>query len=710
MLNNSKWISYPYDTKFACPIFKKSISLNGEIKRATLKITSIGCYVACLNKKRIGDFIMAPGFTSTKRVQMQTYDIKELLEKENEMKVILSQGWYKGRINWRANKDLPHRYPALICEIELVYKNGQREYIYSDESWECSLSKITMSDIYDGEHFDNQMSESYSPVKVQDYPHSLIVNQQGPIVKEQEIVLPHRIFKTPKGETVIDFNQNITGYFEISLDAKAGDRVSFSFAEVLDKDGSFYTENYRSAKAEFEYICRDGVQSHKPLLTFYGFRYIRVNEFPCEITKDSVKAIALHSDIERTGYLDSSSPLLNKLFKNIIWGQKGNFLDIPTDCPQRDERMGWTGDAQVFVKTASYNFNVEKFFEKWLTDLRIDQTKSGLVPSVIPQVWGDDWSGAAWGDASTVCPWQIYLTYGNKDILKKQYKSMCMYIKYITSVTKDKYLWTGCDQFGDWLGIDAPAGSYKGASDQDFIASVFYLYSTSLVIKVGKILSKNVEKYERLYANILNKIRKTYKEYKTQTECVIALFFDVAEDKKAVSRQLADMIIKNGKRLQTGFVGTPYLLHALSQNGYSELAYDLLLQENYPSWLYSVKQGATTIWEHWDGVNDKGEFWSKDMNSFNHYAYGSVADWVYGVACGIKTVEEKPGFEEIIIEPIPTKKLSWLSAKIKTNRGVVSSAWFKEGDSFRYEITTPSDTTVIINGKKHFVKKGSYVF
>ena len=711
MLNNSKWISYPTKEDYTCPVFRRKFAVSKEIKKATLKITSLGCYYAELNGSRIGDFILAPGWTYYKRTQMQTYDITNMVKNENEIKATLSSGWFNGRINIRTRKELPDVYPALICEIEIIYSDNTKEYIYSDEGWECALSKITFSDIYDGESYDATYEEKFIPVKIQNYNEFKIVNQQGVFVKEQEIIYPRSIFKTPKGETVIDFGQNMTGYFEIDLDAKKGDKVSFSVAEVLDRDGNFYTENYRSAKAKFDYICDDGHQVYKPKLCFWGFRYIRVDCFPCEVTKSSIKAIVLHSDIKRTGYLNSSSPLLNKLFSNIIWGQKGNFLDVPTDCPQRDERLGWTGDAQVFIKTASYNYDVEKFFDKWLEDLRLEQKREGLIPFCIPQVHDRPGSSTAvWSDASTVCPWQIYLTYANKKILARQFKSMCDYVDEIGRITKEKYLWYGCWHFGDWLGLDAPAGSYKGSSNPDIIATIFYAYSVSLVIKAGKVLGKNVSKYERLHSKILEKGRKTFTEFNTQTECVIALYFDFAEDKKAVADKLASLIIENGKRLKTGFVGTPYLLHALSENGYTELAYDLLLQENYPSWLYSVKQGATTIWEHWDGVNDKGEFWSKDMNSFNHYAFGSVADWVYGVACGIKTVEDKPGFEEIIIAPKPTKKLKWLSAKIETRHGEVSSAWFNEGGKFRYEITTPSPAKIIINGKEIYVEKGSYVF
>ncbi|MBR2024861.1 MAG: family 78 glycoside hydrolase catalytic domain, partial [Clostridia bacterium] len=604
MLENANWISYPTKEEYTCPVFKKSFDTVKDIKKATVKITSLGCYYATLNENRIGDFILAPGWTYYKRCQMQEYDITDMLKEKNEIRVTLSQGWFNGRINIRTRKDLPDICPALICEITILYKDGSKEVIYSDDSWECALSKITFSDIYDGEYYDSNYEEKFVPVKVQDYKDFKIVKQQGETVKEQEVIFPQKIFTTPKGETVIDFGQNMTGYFEIALTAKKGDVVSFSVAEILDSDGNFYTENYRSAKAKFEYICKDGYQTYKPKLCFWGFRYIRVDSFPCEITKDNVRAIVLHSDLKRTGYLSSSNPLLNKLFSNIIWGQKGNFLDIPTDCPQRDERLGWTGDAQVFIKTASYNYNVEKFFDKWLEDLRLEQKREGLIPFCIPQVHERPGSStAAWSDAATVCPYQIYLTYGNKNILKRQFKSMCDYVDEIGKITKEKDLWYGCWHFGDWLGLDAPAGSYKGSSNDDIIASVFYAYSTSLVIKAGKVLGRNVEKYEKLYNRIVKKFKERYTEFNTQTECVLVLYFNMTDDKKTVADKLAKMIVENGTRLKTGFVGTPYLLHALSQNGYTALAYDLLLQEDFPSWLYSVNQGATTIWEHWDGTN-----------------------------------------------------------------------------------------------------------
>lgn len=710
MFENASFIIHPHNKLHEPVRFLKKFKLNGAPKKATLKITSLGCYYPTLNGKRVGDFILAPGFTSRKRVQYQEYNVTKMLESDNELSVVVGDGWYNGKINFVVANNVPK---ALICQLDIAYKDGTKETIVSDTTWLASKDKLRFAELYDGEIYDSNYIDAPVNAKALAYDKKVIVKQQGVYVKEQEKIAPVSIFKAPNGDTLIDFGQNLTGYFEFCVDAKKGDRVEFTVCEELDKYGNFYNENYRDAKARFEYICNDGENKYKPILAFWGFRYIRVDSFPCEITKENINAIVVHSDMKRTGYLESSNPTLNKLFSNIVWGQRGNFLDVPTDCPQRDERQGWTGDATVFCKTASYNYDVETFFEKWLTDMRLDQGKKGNIPNIIPQTVCWDWSttentGAVWGDSATIIPYQMYKTYGNTKILKNQYKTMVKYLSYIWNTTKKKYLWYGCEQFGDWLGLDAPVGSYRGSSNEDFIASVFYYNSAKIVAEVSKILGKDGTKYESLAKKILEKTRKTFKEYNTQTECALALYFDIAEDKKIVAEKLNAMIKANGGKLQTGFVGTPFLLHALSKNGYSETAYDLLLSEEFPSWLYSVKQGATTIWEHWDGKNEQGEFWSKDMNSFNHYAYGSVADWVYEEACGIKP--KKAGFSEVIIEPKSTNKLEYLLASIETKYGKILSKWYHDGGKIKYEIETPVKATVKIDGKEYSVDSGKYTF
>ena len=710
MLENANWITHKNNILYEPVCFIKDFSLNGAVKKATMLVTALGCYYPVLNGHRVGNFILAPGFTSRKRVQCQEYDITSMLEQKNTLEILVGDGWYNGKINFVVANDVPK---ALICQINIEYANGKREAITTNENWLCRKDKLRFAELYDGEIYDSMYEDVSINATILDHTKEIIVKQQGEYVVEQEKIRPLSIFKAPNGDTLIDFGQNLTGYFQFTVNGKKGDKVAFTVCEELDKNGNFYNENYRDAKASFEYICHDGINTYKPKLAFWGFRYIRVDSFPCEITKDNIEAIVLHSDIKRTGYIESSSKKLNQLISNIIWGQKGNFLDVPTDCPQRDERQGWTGDATVFCKTASYNFDVERFFLKWLTDLKLDQGKAGNIPNIIPQTVCWDWSttentGAVWGDSATIIPYTMYMTYGNIDFLKNQYKTMVKYLDYIRHTTKKRYLWYGCNQFGDWLGLDAPSGSYRGSSDDDFIASVFYYNSVKIVGDVCEILGKSSKKYRTLQEKILNCIRKTFKKYKTQTECALALYFDIATDKEKVAKQLNEMIVKNGNKLKTGFVGTPFLLHALSQNGYTETAYKLLLQEDFPSWLYSVNQGATTIWEHWDGKNEKGEFWSKDMNSFNHYAYGSVADWIYEEACGIKPLKE--GFKEALIAPKPTSRLDHLSATIHTKQGKITSKWYHIGDKIRYEIETPVESTIIINGITHHLPKGKYIF
>ena len=714
MFEKAFWIQPTQKMGRVCPLFKKEFALKDTVQSAVLSITVSGVYEARLNGERVGDYVLAPGWTVyEKRHQYQSYDVTQLLKKGNVLTVILGEGWYRGRLaGWlEINNDKPGLPAELIAQLDIQYADGYAETLVSDLSWLAAESALRENDFYDGELYDATFEDVFVPVSEAPLPKETLIPQEGEKIVEQERIKPLGCFITPKGETVLDFGQNLTGYVEFTVNAAADDRVELSHAEVLDADGNFYTENYRSAKAKLIYICKDGKQEYKPALTFYGFRYVRVDAYPGAVDPEDFTAIAVYSDIKRTGYLSCSNPLLDKLFQNIVWGQKGNFLDVPTDCPQRDERLGWTGDAQVFTRTATYNFDVEKFFIKWLNDLSACQGEDGKVPDVIPDVLYNKWGSAAWGDAACICPWQVYLTYGDKTVLQNQFSSMKLWLQYIESISTTKDLWTGTEHYGDWLGLDAFEGSYKGASRLDFIASAYYAYSTSLVIKAGKVLSQDVSCYETQYANTVEAFQKAFPAYETQTEHAVAIYFDLAKDRQATGDALAEMVRLNGNRLTTGFVGTPYLLHALSGTGHTDVAYDLLLQEEFPSWLYSVKLGATTIWEHWDGVNEKGEFWSSDMNSFNHYAYGAVADWVYGVAAGIQTVESHPGFEKAVIAPAPDPRLEFLCARIETRHGTVESNWRYTGDGkIRYEITTPVDAQVILGEKVYSVSKGTYYF
>jgi len=710
ILDNASWITPTEEIN--CPFFSKSFNLSGEIKKATLYITAKGVYRAEINKKKVGRYVLAPGWTVyEKRHQYQCYDLTELIESENTLEVAVGSGWERSWIRKEILKQ-PFTPGALICKLVLEYKYGAAEEIISDESWDCFSGNVISSDIYDGEHFDASLTDFVKKKVVQmSADKSNLIYQQGEEIVEHERLKPVSIFTAPNGETVVDFGQNITGYPEITLDAKSGDRVDLSFGEVLDKNGNFYNANYRRAKCEYVYICKDGVQTYKPYFTFYGFRYVRVNSFPGTIKPENITAVAVYSDIKQTGRISCSNEMVNKLFSNIIWGQKDNFLDIPTDCPQRDERLGWTGDAQVFARTACKNFDVQKFFTKWLADLSAEQEENGVLPRMSPNPYVENTISAAWQDAAVIIPWELYLAYGDKSILEKQYDCMCRWIEFIENDTKDEFLWTGrTSHFGDWLGLDAPYGSYKGSSCVDLIASAYYAYITGIMAKVGRVIGKDASEFEELHKNIVKKYKETFTEFKTQTECVLTLYFNLTDEKEKVAAQLNDMIVSKGTQLETGFVGTPYLLHALSDNGYADTAYSLLLREEFPSWLYSVKCGATTIWEHWDGINEKGEMWSTDMNSFNHYAYGAVAEWMYSVPGGIVMDENNPGYKSVIISPVPDKRFDYFTAELDTRRGTIISKWEYNGDDISYYIETPVPATVVINGKTTYVQAGKYKF
>ncbi len=719
MITDALWIGCSNDFGTICPIFFKPFSIEKKLHRATLSLTATGVYEVHINGMRVSDYILAPGCTAYgKRLQYQTYEVTSLLQAANELTITVGTGWYRGRIGakYHAVQDAPC---GILGELLLCYTDGTQETIHTDTTWQTKKSNILFSDIYDGECYDATLTPSdVYGVKALDLGMGTLIPQEGEFIREQERIKPLSLIISPAGERIIDFGQNLAGYVEFTISASAGEEIEFSCAEVLDKDGNFYNENYRSAQSKTKYICRDGKQTYKPHFTFYGFRYIRLDKYPENVCLDDFTAIAIYSDIKRTGYIQCSNPQINRLFENTLWSQRGNFIDFPTDCPQRDERMGWTGDAQVFAKTAAYNYDVKRFFKKWMGDVRAEQLENGAVPDIIPNFWNTKGSSTAWGDAVCVIPMQIYLTYGDAAILAENFEAMQKWVDFITNDTLDPFLWTSSAEtkklwgkhYGDWLAQDAPAGSYMGSSDVDFIASAFYAHSTNLLVKAGKVLGKNMAAYEALYENIVRTFKKRFHTPQTQTEHVLLLYFNLTDDKAGIAAALNDMIIQNGNRLQTGFVGTPYLLHVLSDNGYTETAYALLLQEDAPSWLYEVNHGATTIWEHWDGINDQGTFWSKDMNSYNHYAYGAVMDWIYEKAAGIRTLEDYPGFERICIAPQADARLGWLDVSLETKYGKIRSSWAHQNGKFRYEISVPTESIIFIGDNEYSVAKGTYIF
>ncbi len=717
MLERSEWIKGCEKNLRGGTVFLKNFRCAAKAEKAILEITALGVYEAKLNGERVGDFILAPGWTSySNRLQVQSYDVTNLLKTENSLEVTVGQGW-RAIANKRDGSDfLGYRDTALIAELTLVYADGRTESIVTDSSWTARESKLRYTNIYDGDIYDATFKAGSARHCIcVDLEKDMLIPQEGEKIVEQERMPALQIIKTPAGETVIDFGQNMTGYVEFRIKGTPGAQATISHGETLDRDGNFYNANYRSADAQIKFICDGEEHTYKSALTFFGFRYIRLENWPDEVKKENFTAIVVHSDIRRTGYFECSDETVNKLFKNIIWGQKSNFLDVPTDCPQRDERLGWTGDAQVFVRTASLNFDVKRFFKKWLRDLAADQGHNGCVPHVIPNISDDMGGSSAWSDAAVICPWEIYRTYGDKAVLEEQFDSMKAWIDWMRERSENGRR-SGGSHFGDWLGLDSPEGSYKGSTPDDLIATAYYKYSTELFIKAAHALARDVSEYENIPAEAAAAFRREYMENgrvknATQTACVLALYFDITDDRAATASQLNELVKRAG-HLETGFVGTPYLLHALSDNGYAETAYDLLLRREYPSWLYPISKGATTVWEHWDGIKPDGTMWSTDMNSFNHYAYGAVADWMYGAAAGINSDPDRPGFEHIIFRPVTDRRLDFVKASIDTRRGTVKSEWRRENGRIKYIFTVPGGccASVVIGGEKHEVGAGTHEF
>ncbi len=703
------------------PLLRTTFQVRKTIASATAYITAHGLYEAQLNGRRIGEAYLTPGWTSyNKRLQYQAYDVTTLVTPgKNAIGAMLGSGWYRGYICYDWQHNVYGSQLGLLLQLVIRYKDGSADTIASGPGWKSTAGEVLHSEIYDGETIDHRQEKKgwslpgyddsgWSDVKPLEVPKDNLVATANEPVKKQETFHALKLLTTPKGEHVIDFGQNLTGWVIVKIKGRAGDSIRLSHAEVLDKAGNFYTENLRFAKAQDVFILRGGEQEvFEPHFTFHGFRYIRIEGLDGPINPDDFTAVALYSNMPRTGEFTCSNPMINQLQHNIQWGQQGNFVDIPTDCPQRDERLGWTGDAQVFSRTAAYNRGVDNFFAKWLNDLTADQQPNGAVPFVIPNVSGKGTS-AGWADVATIIPWNLYLAYGDKRVLETQYPSMKAWVEYIRGQAKDD-LWNTGSHFGDWL-FYRPFDDNDGraaVTDKYLIAQCFYAHSTQLLIDAAGVLGKKEEAAR--YSVLLQRIKDAFlREYMTpdgrlvsgtQTAYVLALQFDMLPEN--LRKQAAERLVKNIQdydyHLTTGFLGTPYLCHVLSRYNYTPVAYRLLLQDTYPSWLYPVKMGATTIWERWDGIRPDSTFQTPGMNSFNHYSYGAIGDWMYRVVAGIDTYEDGPGYQHSHIAPHPGGALTSAAADLETGYGRISSHWQQKGDSLLIDVTIPANTTATID-------------
>jgi len=724
----AKWIEMEGDTlRYSpSPHFRKEFQLAKTVASARVYVTSHGYYELHINGKKVGDQVLTPGWTSYgKRLQYQVYDVTPMVVKgANAVAAVLGDGWYRGTLAWGNNWAIYGKSLGLLMQLKITYTDGTETLVVTDNTWKASNSgAIRMNDIYNGETYDATKKltgwnlpgydeNGWKNVKTAEYANNLIASEGSPIRKIQEIK-PIKIFRTPKGKLIVDMGQNMVGWLRLKVAGTKGTVVTLRHAEVMDKFGEFYTTNLRAAKCQITYtLAGTGEETYEPRFTFMGFRFVEVTGFPGELTADNITGVVVHSDMAVTGSYESSSALLNQLQHNIQWGQKGNFVDVPTDCPQRDERLGWTGDAQAFCRTAAYNMDVSSFFTKWLKDLSADQKQGGEVPDVIPDVLNKQNAttaqpSAGWGDVAVIAPWTMYLVYGDKSVLETQYPSMKAWVEYIRKKAGPGLIWKGGSKYGDWLYYHPPVNNHTepdGHTEPDFIATAFFAYSSSILANAAAVLGNSQD--EKIYTDLFNKIKDVFNnEYVTkagrigaqsQTSYVLALMFDLLpEDLRAKSAKfLVDDIKGRRNRLSTGFLGTPYLCHVLSDNGYTDVAYDLLLQETYPSWLYPVKMGATTIWERWDGQKTDSTFQDAGMNSFNHYAYGAIGDWMYRVSAGLET--SSPGYKNLKLQPHPTKRLEFSRASFESPYGTVKSGWEKSGDKIIIKVLIPANTSATI--------------
>ncbi|MGC2887578.1 MAG: glycoside hydrolase family 78 protein [Candidatus Acidiferrum sp.] len=720
------------------PMLRSEFSVKRKVERARLYATAMGLYEMSLNGKRVGDQYFTPGWTAYDfRYQYQTYDVTSLVKNGgNCIGAMLGDGWFRGRLAWDNKRNTYGKKLALLAQLVITYTDGKQEIVGTDDKWKAATGAVLESDIYNGETYDARLERvgwneagykdgEWKGVTPVEAPKAKLVAPAGPAVKEIEEIKPVKVFRTPGGDTVLDMGQNMVGWVKFRLTAPAGTTVTLRHAEVLDKEGNFYTANLRSAKETIRYTSRGaGTETFEPHFTFQGFRYVAVSGWPGEVKPEDFTGVVVHSAMERTGTFESSNPLLNQLEHNIIWGQKGNFLDVPTDCPQRDERLGWTGDAQVFAPTASFNFDTAGFYTKWLRDVALDQEDDGAVPFVIPNALSHETrkgaaASAGWADVSVVVPWTVYQAFGDARILEEQYPSMKAWVEYMRRQAGERYIWSNGFSFGDWLAFATTESDYPGATtDKDLIQTAYFARSTELLAKTAQVLGKTEDAAD--YAALENKIAGAFqKEFvtpngrlasNTQTAYALALAFGLlpeSERAEAAARLAAD--VRKFGHLTTGFLGTPLLCQTLSDYGYLNEAYMLLNRKEYPSWLYPVTKGATTIWERWDGIKPDGSFQDPSMNSFNHYAYGAIGDWMYRVLAGIELDEHAPGYKHTFIQPHPGGGLTHASASVDSMYGRVASGWEIANGKLTVTIQVPANTTATVrlpNAKLAEVSEG----
>lgn len=713
------------------PYLRKTFALNKPVRSARVYATAQGLYKLSLNGKPVSQDVFRPGWTDyNKRIQYQTYDVTGLLQSgRNALGVTLGDGWFCGHVGLTGGNNYGTK-PRALVQLQLTYQDGTTETVVSDGTWKASPGPIVRDDLLDGETYDARQEmpgwntsdyddHAWQPAEADrearnredgigntgraEHPTPLLVSQPDQAVEKVEELKPRSMVEKPSGAYVFDLGQNMVGWARIKVKAAAGKTVRIRFAEMLKPDGTIYTTNLRGAKATDYYTCKgSGTEIWEPSFTCHGFRYVELTGLTGKPGLDAVTGVVITSATPTAGTFECSSPLVNKLQHNIVWGQRGNYLEVPTDCPQRDERLGWMGDAQIFVRTAAYNSDIAAFMTKWTQDVVDAQSPQGGFSDVTPRM-GDQSDGApAWGDAGVIVPWTIYRCYGDTRLVSERYPAMQKWIEYIRSANPD-FIWRkrANNNFGDWLNVHSD-------TPREILATAYYAYDAKLMAEMARAIGKtqDAQQYDELFGNIKAAFNREFVgadgriKSDTQTAYVLALRFGLLPEEKrvAAARYLVDDIVnKRNGHLSTGFLGVGYLTPTLTQTGHLDVAYRLLNNDTYPSWGYSIRQGATTIWERWDGWTEEKGFQDPGMNSFNHYSLGSVGEWMYSSVAGIDLDPTQPAYKHAVLHPHPGGGLTYARASYDSIHGRIVSDWKLENGQFAYRIMVPTNTTATVS-------------
>jgi alpha-L-rhamnosidase len=694
---------------FGCPLLRKDFSLDKPLRRATLYASALGNYVISLNGHRVGNGYFGPGWTDyRKRVYYDTYDVTDLVRQgPNAVGGILAAGWYAGAIGWKSDRCNYGTDPRLWAQLEIEHADGSVRRVVTDGSWKTAWGPYLEGEFLHGETYDARKEipawdcpglaeAAWKPVAVTDSIPARLQAQPNVPIDQTGQLRPVKVTEQKPGVYVFDLGQNFAGVVRLKVRGPAGTKVVMRFAEMLSPDGSIYTVNLRGARATDTYVLKgQGEEIYQPQFTFHGFRYVELLGYPGKPGEDAITGIALNSAIPLVGSFQCSSPMVNRLYDNIVWTQRANFISIPTDCPQRDERLGWTGDAEVFCRAATYNADVAAFFTKWLVDLEDAQFANGAVPDVAPYVLGLGAGTAAWADAGTICPWTVSYVYGDQRLLEKHYGMMKRLVEFYRADSKG--LLRPAAGYGDWLSVGAE-------TPKDVIATAFFAHSARLTARAARALGKldEAEKYDALTRDVKTAFNKAYVaddgriKGNTQTCYAMALYFNLlpSEKRDEAAKYLVDDVRARGNHLSTGFIGTGLLMPVLARTGNQQVAYRLLLTDTYPSWGYSIKHGATSIWERWDGWTAEKGFQDPGMNSFAHYSFGAVARWLFQSVAGIDT--EGPGFRRLEIRPQPGQGLTWVKASYRAISGPIATEWKTGAEGLTLGVTIPANTVATV--------------